>query len=149
MKPIAIGGDPNAADLKKVLIKHLESLGYTCLDYGSEDPIYANVAFQVAEAVAKGKHDRGILLCGTGIGVSIAANKVRGAYAARVSDAFSAERAKKSNNANIVTLGSQVTGPELAKKFVEIWLASEFDPESRSGPKVQRICRYEDQAKPE
>ncbi len=142
MKKIAIGCDPNAAALKNAIIKHLAELGYECEDYGSEDPIYANVAIAVAEAVAAGKHDRGILMCGTGIGVSIAANKVPGAYAALCSDAYSTERSIKSNNANIMTLGEQVTGVELAKTLVTIWMNSEYVPGGRSEPKVQRICDY-------
>ena len=82
MKAVAIGCDPNAIGLKLVLLKRLSDLGYACEDFGSDDPIYANTAFRVAEAVASGKYDRGILMCGTGIGISLAANKVRGAYAA-------------------------------------------------------------------
>ena len=143
MKKVAIGCDPNAAELKRIVIDHLQDLGYEVQDYGSEDPIYANVAFEVAEAVAAGVHDRGILICGTGIGVSIAANKVPGAYAALCSDAYSAERARKSNNANIMTLGSQVTGVELAKTLVSVWMESEYTPGGRSEPKIQRICEYE------
>jgi ribose 5-phosphate isomerase B len=142
MKKVAIGCDPNAAELKHVLKKHLEETGYQTEDYGSDDPIYANVAFAVAEAVAAGKHERGILLCGTGIGVCIAANKVPGAYAALCSDAYSTERSRKSNNANIMTMGSQVVGPELAKALVSIWMKSEYVPGGRSEPKVQRICDY-------
>jgi ribose 5-phosphate isomerase B len=117
-------------------------MGYQTEDYGSDDPIYANVAFAVAEAVAAGKHERGILLCGTGIGVCIAANKVPGAYAALCSDAYSTERSRKSNNANIMTMGSQVVGPELAKALVSIWMKSEYVPGGRSEPKVQRIVEY-------
>ena len=142
MKKIAIGCDPNAAGLKEAIIKHLAELGYECEDYGSDDPIYANVAIAVAEAVAAGKHDRGILMCGTGIGVSIAANKVPGAYAALCSDAYSTERSIKSNNVNIMTLGEQVTGVELAKSLVSIWMKSEYEPGGRSEPKIQRICEY-------
>ena len=142
MKKIAIGCDPNAVGLKEAIIKHLAKLGYECEDYGSEDPIYANVAIEVAEAVAAGKHDRGILMCGTGIGVSIAANKVPGAYAALCSDAYSTERSIKSNNVNIMTLGEQVTGVELAKSLVSIWMNSEYVPGGRSEPKIQRICDY-------
>jgi len=140
---IAIGCDPNAVDLKKVLIPFITGLGHEIKDYGSEDPIYANVAFAVAEDVAKGVCDRGILICGTGIGVSIAANKVKGAYAACVSNVYQAQRASLSNSANIITLGAQVTGSELAKCFVEAYLAGSFDPKSRSFPKVDRICKYE------
>ena len=142
MKKIAIGCDPNAAGLKEAIIKHLAELGYECEDYGSDDPIYANVAIDVAEAVAAGRHDRGILMCGTGIGVSIAANKVPGAYAALCSDAYSTERSIKSNNVNIMTLGEQVTGVELAKSLVTIWMKSEYVPGGRSEPKIQRICEY-------
>jgi ribose 5-phosphate isomerase B len=142
MKNVAIGCDPNAAELKQVLKKHLEEMGYQTEDYGSDDPIYANVAFAVAEAVAAGKHERGILLCGTGIGVCIAANKVPGAYAALCSDVYSTERSRKSNNANIMTMGSQVVGPELAKALVTIWMKSEYVPGGRSEPKVQRIVEY-------
>ncbi len=142
MKKIAIGCDPNAAGLKEAIIKHLVELGYECEDYGSDDPIYANVAISVAEAVASGKHNRGILMCGTGIGMCIAANKVPGAYAAICSDAYSTERSIKSNNVNIMTLGEQVTGVELAKSLVTIWINSEYVPGGRSEPKIQRICDY-------
>lgn len=142
MKKIAIGCDPNAVGLKQAIIRHLADLGYECEDYGSEDPIYANVAIDVAEAVAAGKHDRGILMCGTGIGMCIAANKVPGAYAALCSDAYSTERSIKSNNVNIMTLGEQVTGVELAKSLVSIWMDSAYTPGGRSEPKIQRICEY-------
>ncbi len=142
MKKIAMGCDPNAAELKEAIIKHLAELGYECEDYGSDDPIYANVAIAVAEAVASGKHDRGILMCGTGIGMSIAANKVPGAYAAICSDAYSTERSIKSNNINIMALGEQVTGVELAKSLVTIWINSQYTPGGRSEPKIQRIYEY-------
>jgi ribose 5-phosphate isomerase B len=142
MKKVAIGCDPNAAELKRIVIDHLKDLGYEVEDYGSEDPIYANVAIEVAEAVAAGVHDRGILICGTGIGMSMAANKVPGAYAALCADAYSAERSRKSNNANIMTLGAQTLGVELAKTLVTIWMASEYEPGGRSEPKIQRIYQY-------
>jgi ribose 5-phosphate isomerase B len=145
MKKIAIGSDPNASDLKETIIAHLSEMGYEWEDYGSDDPIYANVAIKVAEAVASGKHERGILMCGTGIGMSIAANKVPGAYAALCADPYSTERSRKSNNANIMTLGSQVIGPELAKSLVTIWMASEYTPGGRSEPKIQRIYDYADE----
>ena len=142
MKKVAIGCDPNAAVLKEEIKDHLRSLGFDCEDYGSEDPVYANVAFRVAEAVAGGEHDRGILLCGTGIGMCIAANKVPGAYAANCSDPYSAERSRKSNNANILTLGSQVLGVELAKSLVTVWMESQYASGGRSEPKIQRIYEY-------
>jgi ribose 5-phosphate isomerase B len=142
MKKIAIGCDPNAEDLKAVVKQQLTDLGYEYEDYGSEDPIYANVAIKVAEQVAAGVHDRGILICGTGIGMCITANKVPGVYAALCSDAYSTERSIKSNNANVMTLGSQVTGSELAKSLVKIWMGSEYVPGGRSQPKIQRIYDY-------
>jgi ribose 5-phosphate isomerase B len=145
MKKIAIGCDPNASGLKEIIKAHLSQLGYEWEDYGSDDPIYANVAIKVAEEVASGKHERGILMCGTGIGMSISANKVPGAYAALCADPYSTERSRKSNNANIMTLGSQVIGPELAKSLVTIWLASEYTPGGRSEPKIQRIYDYSDE----
>jgi len=142
MKKVAIGCDPNAVEHKEAIKKHLTDLGYEWEDYGSDDPIYANVAIKVAEAVASGKHDRGILVCGTGIGMSIAANKVPGAYAALCSDAYSAERSRKSNNATILTFGAQVVGVELAKTLVTIWMNSEYTPGGRSEPKIKRIYEY-------
>ena len=142
MKKIAIGCDPNAAGLKEVVKQHLTDLGYEYEDYGSDDPIYANVGIKVAEQVASGIHERGILICGTGIGMCITANKVSGIYAALCADAYSTERSVKSNNANIMTLGSQVTGSELAKSLVKIWMASEYVPGGRSQPKIQRIYDY-------
>jgi len=140
---IAIGCDPNAEDFKKVLIKVILDMGHTCEDFGSEDPIYANTAVRVARAVAKGDYDRGVLLCGTGIGVSIAANKVKGAYAACVSNVYQAQRAQLSNNANIITMGSQVIGIELAKCLLKEYLSLSYDPNCRSASKVARICEYE------
>lgn len=142
MKKIAVGCDPNAVDLKEVVKRHLSDLGYEWEDYGRDDPIYANVAIAVAEAVASGKHDRGILICGTGIGMCITANKIPGAYAALCADPYSTERSRKSNNANIMTLGSQVVGVELAKTLVTIWMNSEYVPGGRSEPKIQRIYEY-------
>jgi ribose 5-phosphate isomerase B len=142
MKRIAIGCDPNASGLKEAIKKHLTEQGYEWEDYGSDDPVYANVAIRVAEAVAAGKHDRGILMCGTGIGVCLAANKVPGAYAALCSDAYSTERSIKSNNVNIMAMGAQVIGVELAKTLVTIWMNSRYTPGGRSEPKIRRIYEY-------
>jgi ribose 5-phosphate isomerase B len=142
MKKVAIGCDPNASVLKEAIKKHLTELGYEWEDYGSDDPVYANVAITVAEAVASGRHDRGILMCGTGIGVSLAANKVQGAYAALCCDPYSTERSIKSNNVNIMTMGAQVMGVELAKTLVTIWMKSTYTPGGRSEPKIRRIHEY-------
>jgi ribose 5-phosphate isomerase B len=139
---VAIGCDPNAAPLKDVIISQLKGLGYTVKDFGSEDPVYARVAFAVGEAVAAHEYDRGILLCGTGIGMSIAANKVPGVYAALCPDTYSAERAIKSNNANILTIGAFTTGVEVAKQIVRIWMESMWQPGTTSEPKVACYVDY-------
>jgi ribose 5-phosphate isomerase B len=140
---VALGCDPNATGLMQVLKQHLDDLGIPYEDYGGEDVIYANTAIRVAEEVAAGRHRRGILLCGTGLGMSLAANKVRGAFAVTCSDPYSVERSIKSNNANVLTMGAQVVGPELAKALVTIWMESEYEPGGRSEPKIQRIYEYE------
>ena len=121
---IAIGCDPNAENEKQALMKFIENKGLgKVTDFGSTDPIYANVAIKVGEAVASKEYDRGILLCGTGLGVSIAANKVKGAYAALLTDAYSAERARLSNDANIACMGAFTTGSkELHAYAVEVAL---------------------------
>jgi len=139
---IAIGCDPNASGLKDVIISQLRGLGYIIKDFGSEDPIYARVAFAVGEAVAAHEYDRGILLCGTGIGMSIAANKVPGVYAALCSDTYSAERAIKSNNANVLTLGAFTTGVEVAKQIVRIWMEAIWQPGTASEAKVASYMEY-------
>jgi ribose 5-phosphate isomerase B len=138
---IAIGSDHNALELKNLLVEHIQAQGHTCDDLGAftPDPVdYPDIALLVAEDIAAGKHERGILICGTGIGMAIVANKVPGVRAAQVCDVYQAERARKSNDAQIMTLGSQVTGPELAKMLVDAWLRSEFAG-GRSAPKVDKI----------
>jgi ribose 5-phosphate isomerase B len=140
---IAIGCDPNAADLKRAVVEQLEAMSIPFEDFGSDDPIYANTAIAVAEAVARGSHDRGIVMCGTGIGVSIAANKVHGAYCALIENAYSAERAAKSNNANMIAMGAQTVGPRLARLLVRVYMESVYVPGGRSEPKIQRIYEFE------
>lgn len=142
---IVFGCDPNADVFKKQLMEYVESLGHEVTDFGSDDPIYANTAIKVAQAVAAKEFDRGIIVCGTGIGVSIAANKVKGAYAACIHDVYQAQRAELSNHANIITMGSQVVGIELAKCMVKEYLSCTFDPNGRSGAKVQRIVDFENE----
>lgn len=139
---IAIGCDPNATALKETIKKQLSELGCAVEDFGSDDPIYAKVAFKVGEAVASNKFDRGILLCGTGIGMSIAANKVPGVYAALCSDTYSAERAIKSNNSNVLAIGAFTTGPEVAKQIVKIWVESKWQSGTGSEPKVACYREY-------
>ena len=139
---VAIGCDPNATGLKEIVIKQLKEMGYVVKDFGSDDPIYARVAITVGEAVAAGSFDRGILLCGTGIGMSIAANKVPGILAALCADTYSAERAIKSNNSNVLAIGAFTTGTEIAKQIVKIWMESVWQPGTGSEPKVACYVDY-------
>lgn len=140
---IAMGCDPNAETFKQEMIKYVRSLGHEVTDFGSDDIIYAHTACKVAEAVAAKEYDRGILFCGTGIGVMLAANKVKGAYVANVTNVYSAKRACLSNNCNIITLGSQVTGNMLAKELIGAYLACTYEYNERSGKKVDAIVEYE------
>ncbi|MDD2971496.1 MAG: RpiB/LacA/LacB family sugar-phosphate isomerase [Lachnospiraceae bacterium] len=141
---IAIGCDPNAKDAKEQIMKYIEKKGYgTVEDFGSDDPIYANTAIKVAESVAARKYDRGILVCGTGIGVSIAANKVKGAYAALLSDVYSAERARLSNDANIACMGAFTTGEKVRELMTDVFLSNEFVQGCSSQPKVDAFVQYD------
>lgn len=142
---IAMGCDPNAEAFKQEMIEYVKSLGHEVTDFGSTDTIYAHVACKVSEAVASKEYDRGILFCGTGIGVMLAANKVKGAYAANVNNVYSAKRACLSNNCNIITLGSQVTGNMLAKELISAYLDCTYVYNERSGKKVDAIVEYEAQ----
>jgi ribose 5-phosphate isomerase B len=142
---IAIGCDEAGFYLKEKIKKHLKSLGLDCEDYGVYDitpVLYPDIAIKVAEAIADGKHERGILICGTGIGMAITANKVPGIRAAVCHDPYSAERARKSNDAQILAFGARIIGEELAKSLIATWLSSEFQG-GGSTQKVQRIKEYE------
>jgi ribose 5-phosphate isomerase B len=141
MASIAIGADNAAFELKDVLAQHLRDEGYEVKDFGTDpdDPAdYPDVAVEVAEAVARGEHERAILCCGTGLVMSITANKVPGVRAAQCHDVYSAERARKSNNAQVLTMGGRVIGPENAKTVLDAWLASEFEG-GGSAPKVEKM----------
>lgn len=143
---IAVGSDDAGFPIKQVVVEYLQERGIVVEDFGGESgqPIdYPDVAFPVAEAVLAGRFDRGILVCGTGIGMSITANKVPGIRAALCHDVYSAERARKSNNAQILTMGSRVIGPETAKSIVNAWLTSEFE-NGRSTRKVAKIMAGEE-----
>lgn len=143
MKKIAIGCDPNAEEQKQTLIQYLSKKGYELTDMGSTDPIYAHTAIKVAEAVASGLYDRGILLCGTGLGMSIAANKVKGCYAALCTDVYSAERARMSNNANVACFGAFTLGIRSIERLADTFLTSEFEPGCASQPKVDCYFEYD------
>ncbi|UOE62035.1 ribose 5-phosphate isomerase B [Priestia filamentosa] len=139
---IGIGADHNAFEMKKSLSDYIQELGHEVVDYGCGDSCtevdYPKVAFEVAEDINKNTIERGILVCGTGIGVAIAAGKVPGIRAALCHDTYSAERAQKSNNAQILTMGAKVIGIELAKQVVKVYLESSFDG-GNSARKVQQI----------
>lgn len=142
---VAIGADDAGYTLKEIIKKHLEAQGVEVTDYGpnTPDPVdYPDVAVVLARDIAAHKFERGILICGTGIGMAITANKVPGVYAAQAHDTYSAERARKSNNAQIITMGARVIGPELAKQIVDVWMASEFQG-GASARKVSKIAQIE------
>ena len=141
---IAIGSDPNAVEEKYRLIEFIKknNLGEVT-DFGSDDAIYANVAIEVAKQVSDKNFDRGILLCGTGLGMSIAANKVKGAYAALISDIYSAKRAVLSNNANIACVGAFTIGDKLREELIYAFLTNEFDEKSPSKLKVDAYVEYD------
>jgi ribose 5-phosphate isomerase B len=144
-KAIAVGSDDAGFHLKEALKKYLEAEGHAVTDYGcgSYDPVdYPDVALLVARAVARGDHDRAILVCGTGIGMAITANKVPGVYASVAHDPYSAAKARTSNNTQILTLGARVVAPELATTLVGIWLRSEFGG-GASARKVGKIAQAE------
>lgn len=142
---IVIGCDEAALNLKETIKEYLNKKNIEVKDYGvytSEPSLYPDTAVKVAKAVADGLHERGILLCGTGIGMAITANKVPGIRAAVCHDPYSAERARKSNDAQIMCMGARIVGSELAKLLVDTWLNSEFQG-GGSTEKVDRISYYE------
>src|SRR5215218_887316 len=145
---LAIGADNAGADLKNVIKQKLASdPRVEVRDFGVPDAqdttAYPHVGLSVAEAIARGEAKRGLLVCGTGIGMAISANKVPGIRATVAHDSYSVERSVLSNNCQVLTFGARVIGPELAKKLVDEWLSLEFDPSSASAEKIAVISDYE------
>ena len=140
---IAIGADSAGKPLLDVIAAHLATKSGIEVADLSQSGFYADLSQNLASRIIGGEYERGILFCGTGIGVSISANKVPGIRAALTHDTYSAERAAKSNNAQIITMGARVIGPELAKSIVDAWLASEFDPDGASAGNVDAIDRLD------
>ncbi|GAA0116830.1 ribose 5-phosphate isomerase B [Clostridium senegalense] len=143
---IALGSDHGGLSLKKEIILHLEKKGYEIKDFGTytEDSCdYPDFALQVAESVAKKEFDFGILVCGTGIGISIAANKVPGIRAALCSDTFSAHATREHNNANILALGERVVGKGLALDIVDTFFNAEFQGD-RHQKRIDKITKIEE-----
>lgn len=141
---IAIGCDQGGYALKQEIMAHLRKKGYEYKDFGSyseESVDYPEYAKKVCHAIAEGECDRGILICGTGIGISIAANKIKGIRAALCTDCFMAEATRLHNDANVLALGGRVIGPGLAVKIVDTFLTTEFSNEERH---IRRINMLED-----
>jgi ribose 5-phosphate isomerase B len=143
---IAIGCDHGGFELKNEIIKHLEEKGFEIKDFGCYDTNsvdYPDIARVVCESVVSEESEKGILVCGTGIGMSIAANKVKGIRAALLSDTFSAKMTAAHNNSNVIALGGRVLGVELAKDIVDAYLSSEFMG-GRHQNRVDKIMALED-----
>ena len=145
---VAVGADNAGVDLKNALKRRLErNPRVEVVDFGvldATDPLaYPHIGLKVAEAVARGEARRGLLVCGTGIGMAIAANKVPGVRATVAHDSYSVERSVLSNDCQVLTLGARVIGPDLAARLVDEWLTYEFDPSSASAAKVEVINEYE------
>lgn len=138
---IGIGCDHGGVNHKEYITAHLKELGYEVLDYGTERDVpadYPDVAEKVSRAYINGEFDRGILICGTGIGMSIAANKVDGIRAAHVTDCFSARMAAEHNDAQIICIGERITGPDLALDIVDSYLKSKHQG-GRHARRVEKI----------
>ncbi len=142
---IGIGSDHGGVNHKETITKHLVELGHQVIDYGTqsgEPADYPDIAEAVAKAYIAGEFDRGILVCGTGIGMSIAANKVDGIRAAHVTDCYSAKMSREHNNAQIICLGERITGPDLAVAIVDAYLAAEHLGD-RHARRVEKIMALE------
>lgn len=146
---LIVGSDKAGYDYKEMLKRELDGheLVASITDVGVDDAegttSYPKVAIEAAERVARGEADRALLVCGTGIGVAIAANKVAGIRATVAHDSYSVERSILSNDCQILTFGQRVIGPELAKRLAKEWLTYTFDPSSHSQANVDDICAYE------
>jgi ribose 5-phosphate isomerase B len=137
---VAIDSDDAGIDLKRIILEHLQSLQIEVKDLnliGSRKVDYPDVGYNLATQVAHKEFDRGILICGTGLGMAMIANKVEGVYAGVCHDVYSAERLSKSNDAQILTLGARVVGPELAKTVVTAWIGSRF----QGGGSTSKVAR--------
>ena len=147
VKVIGIGNDHAAVEMKNQIKEFLEEKGYQVINYGTdsdESCDYPEYGEKVGRAVAEGKVDAGVLICGTGIGISIAANKVKGVRAAVVSEPVSARLTKEHNNANIIAFGARIVGIEMAKEIVSAWLNAEYIGCGRHERRVDMIRKIEE-----
>lgn len=142
---VAIASDHGGVNIRKEIASLMDEMKMEYVDFGCEEGCsvdYPDFAIPVAEKVATGEFDRGILICGTGIGMSIAANKVEGIRCALVHDCFSAQATRAHNDSNILAMGERVIGPGLAREIARIWLTTEFDG-GRHETRVGKIKSYE------
>jgi ribose 5-phosphate isomerase B len=142
---IAVGSDHRGFEVRRRILPALQQMGHEVMDMGSEgreSVDYPDFAFQVGLAVSEGRVDRGILICGTGIGMCIAANKVRGVRAAPCHDSITAEMSRRHNDANVMCLSADLLGEELIDRMVRIWLETEFEG-GRHARRVEKIGRFE------
>ena len=147
MKTIAVGCDEAGFEFCNIIRESLTAKRYDVEYFGTHDGqsvLYPDIAVAVARAVAEGRHERGVLICGTGIGMCISANKVPGVRAAVCHDMLSAERSRKSNNAQILCMGARIIAPQSGLLLLDLWLSCEFEG-GGSIPKVNRIIEYEQQ----
>ena len=143
---IAIGCDHGALDLKNTLVKHLEERGFEVQDFGTYTNAscdYPDFAGAAAKAVASGACDKGIVLCTTGIGVSVAANKVKGIRCALLSDLMTAEMTRQHNDTNMMAIGAGVVGEMLALKIADTWLGTPFSGEARHQRRIDKVMELE------
>ena len=143
---IAVGADHGGYELKAKLVARLQSQGYEVADLGthSHEPCdYPTIGYKVASAVAAGRFDRGVLLCKSGIGIAIAANKVPGIRAAVCADAFDAERSRAHNDANVLVMGAEKLSPPQAIRLLDAWLAARFESGGRHERRVRQIAAIE------
>jgi D-erythrulose 4-phosphate isomerase len=141
---IVLAADSAGKPLLDVVAGHLAKSGQHQIEDLSQAGFYADTAAAAAQAILAGRFDRGVFFCGTGIGVAISANKIPGIRAAQTHDTYSAERAAKSNNAQVITMGARVVGPELAKAIVDAYLSSEFDEQGSSAGNVAAINKLDE-----
>jgi len=145
---VVVGSDHAGYALKKEIVPVIEELGHEVIDVGNEsgDSVdYADYGIPAAEMVAEGKADRGIVICGTGIGMSISANKVKGIRCALVHDLFTAKATREHNDTNVLAMGERVVGPGIAREIVKTWLTTEFEG-GRHERRVEKIMTYESRA---
>jgi ribose 5-phosphate isomerase B len=144
---IAIGSDHGGFHLKEELIREIEKLGHQVTDYGctcADSVDYPDYASEVCLKVVSGEADRGILICGTGIGMSIAANKIPGIRCALVHDVFSAKATREHNDSNVLAMGARVIGPGLAAEIVKVWLSTPFSHDERHKNRIGKVKALEE-----